>query len=118
MFGVELGVQEVLEVGQAVLRRHLEQVLRVLAVPREIGGDVVGRDREGEDPALGIALGHHLDIGTIDQVHLGLEIAVGEGLLHARDHRHLFAQILGQTQSKVRLVKGVWQPQRDGTFRL
>jgi hypothetical protein len=53
MFGLR-SVDEVLEVRQAVARRHLEQRRRSRC-PSRNPGDVVGGDREGEDAALGIA---------------------------------------------------------------
>jgi hypothetical protein len=92
---LQLGVDEVLEVRQAVLGRHVEQQLRVLALPREILGDVVGGDGEGEHAALGIARGHHVDVGAVDEVHLGLQVAIGKRHLVARDHGHLLAQVVG-----------------------
>ena len=91
---LQLGVQEVLEVGQAVLRRHGEEPVRVLAFPGEVRRDVVGRDREGEHAALCVACGHHLDVGPVDQVHLGLQFTVRERHLPPADDRHLRAQVL------------------------
>ena len=93
--GLQLRVHKVLEIRQAVLGRHVEQQLRVLTLPREILGDVVRGDGEGEHAALGIARGHHVDVGAVDEVHLGLQIAVGEGHFFTCDHGHLLAQIFG-----------------------
>ncbi len=93
--GLQLGVDEVLEVRQAVLGRHFKQQLRVLALPRKVLGDVVGGDGEGEHAALGVARGHHVDVGAVDEVHLGLQLAVAERHLLARNHRHLLAQVVG-----------------------
>ena len=90
---VEVGIDEVLEIRQTVFRRHLEQQVGIFGLPREIGCHVVGGDREGEHPALGIALGHHLDVGAVDHVHLGLQLAIGERHILAADHRRLPAQI-------------------------
>ncbi len=86
-------IEEVLEVRQPVARGHLEQALGVLAVPGKIVGDVVGRDREGENPAEAVTGLHHFYIGTVDQLHLGLQLAVGEGHLLAADVGDLFAQV-------------------------
>ncbi|MNC81735.1 hypothetical protein D3C75_1349570 [compost metagenome] len=54
-------------------------------------GDVVSRNREGEHSPLGIARLHHFDIGSVEQVHLGLQLAIGKGHFFAADHRDLFA---------------------------
>ena len=94
MLGFHLGVDEVLEVGQAVARGHGKQPVRVFRLPGEIRRHVVGRDGKGEDPALGVAGGHHLDVGAVDHVHLSLQFAVGEWRLDATDDGHLLAQIL------------------------
>src|SRR5690606_18386054 len=67
MFG--LSSELMLEVGQAVARRHFEQAFGVRAVPVKVLCDVVGGNREGEHPALGIARHHHLDISPVDEVH-------------------------------------------------
>ena len=91
---LQFGIDEVLEIGKAVLGRHLEQALGVLAVPGKVGCDVVGGDRKGEHATFGVALRHHLDIGAIDHVHFRLQFAVGEIHLLAADHRHLATQIL------------------------
>ncbi len=90
---LQVGVQEVLEVRQPVPGRHLEQPLGVGVVPVEIGRDVVRRDGEGEGAALGIAGHHDLDVGAVDHVHLGLEVAVGE--------RHLLAAKVGDLLAQV-----------------
>ena len=45
---VEVGVDEVLEVGQTVFGGHLEETVSIGGVPVEVGGDVVGGDGEGE----------------------------------------------------------------------
>ena len=92
---LQFGVDEVLEVRQTVLGCHVEQPLCVLALPGEVLGDVVGGDGEGEHPALGVARGHHIDIGAVDEVHLGLQVAVRKGHLLPGDHGHLLAQVLG-----------------------
>ena len=92
---LEVGVDEVLEVRQAVLGGHLEQGVDVGAVPVEVLGDVVRGDREREHAALRVARGHHVDVRAVDHVHLGLEVAVGEVHLAARDHGHLGCEVLG-----------------------
>ena len=61
-----------------------------LALPGKLG-DVVGWYRKGEDAPLGIAGGHHFDVGAIDHVHLRLKIAVGEGHGLAADDGPLLA---------------------------
>ena len=75
---VQVGVDEVLEVGQAVLRGHVEEGIDVLALPVEVGRDVVGRDREREDTSVRIAARHDLDERAVDEVHFPLQLAVGE----------------------------------------
>ena len=90
---LEFRIDEVLEVRQAVPGRHLEQQLGIRAVPVEILGHVVGRDREREHAALGVARHHHLDVGAVDHVHLGLQLAVAERHFDTADQRHLLAQI-------------------------
>ena len=72
LVGLHIRIEEVLEVRQAVTRGHLEEAVGVFAVPREIVGDVVGGDRKGEYPAQPVASLHDLDIGAVDQLHLGL----------------------------------------------
>src|SRR5699024_8204604 len=77
--GLQIRVDEVLKVRQAVLGCHVKQQIGVGAVPVEVTRDVVGGNRKGEGPAHGIALHHDFDVGTVDQVHLGLQIAICEG---------------------------------------
>ena len=75
---VQVGVNEVLEVGQAVLRGHVEEGVDVFALPVEVGRDVVGRDREREDAPVRVAARHDLDERAVDEVHFPLQLAVGE----------------------------------------
>ncbi|MCY1226738.1 hypothetical protein D9M72_389840 [compost metagenome] len=91
---LQVGIDEVLEVGQPVARRHLEQRLGVGMVPVEVRRDVVGGDRESKGAPARIALHHHLDVGAVDHVHLRLQVAVGERHLHAGDIWHLAGQVL------------------------
>ena len=93
--GVELGVDEVLEVGQAVLGGHGEQELDVGVVPVEVPGDVVGGDGEGEDAPLGVASGHDLHEGAVDHAHLLGEIPVGEVAQLVADEGVLVGQVRG-----------------------
>ncbi len=90
---LQIRIDEILEVRQAITRRHLEQRLGIRARPVEVLGDVVGGDRKGEGAAARIAGHHHIDIGAVDEVHLGLQLAVAEGHVLPGDHRHLFAQV-------------------------
>ena len=75
---VQVGVDEVLEVGQAVLRGHVEEGVDVFALPVEVGRDVVGRDRERKDAPVRVAAHHDLDERAVDEVHFPLQVAVGE----------------------------------------
>jgi len=56
-------------------------------------GDVVGRNREGEHPPLGIPGLHHFDVGAVDQLHFRLQVAIGKWHFLTTDHRHLLAQV-------------------------
>jgi hypothetical protein len=69
--------------------------LGVGVVPVKVGRDVVGGDGEGEGAALGIAAHHHVDVGLVDEVHLGLQVAIGEGHFLSGDHGHLLAKVFG-----------------------
>ena len=62
-------------------------------MPVEILGNVIGRDREGEHAALGVARHHDLDISLVDHVHFDLQLAVGKRHFHAGDHGNLLAQV-------------------------
>ena len=75
---VQVRVDEVLEVGQAVLRGHVEEGVDVLTLPVEVGRDVVGRDREREDAPVRVAARHDLDERAVDEVHFPLQLTVGE----------------------------------------
>ena len=102
---LQLRVHKVLKIRQAVLGRHVKQQRGVGALPRKVLGDVVGGNGEGEHPALGIARGHHVDVGAVDHVHLGLQLAVAKRHFHPADHRHLLAQVLGARPVKRQVGK-------------
>ena len=91
--GLQLGIDEVLEIRQAVFGRHGKKAPGVFALPRKAGRDVVGGNGKGEHAPFRIARGHHVDVGAVDQVHLGLQVAVGERHFLAADHGHLLAQV-------------------------
>ena len=76
--GIQVGVDEVLEVGQPVARGHVEQGVGVGAVPVEVTGDVVGGDGEGEHASISIAFRHHVDERPVDQRHFFREVPVAE----------------------------------------
>ena len=90
---VEVGVDEVLEVRQAVARSHVEQAARVRVVPVEVGGDVVRGDGERERASRCVAAAHDLDERAVEQVHLRLQVAVGEVNRLVADERDLVAQL-------------------------
>ena len=92
---VQVRIDEVLEVGQTVFRGHFEKRLNVFALPIEVGSDVVGRDGEGEDAAIGVSPGHDLDEGTVDKVHFLLELTVGEINDLIANQRVLINQVIG-----------------------
>ncbi|MNI35390.1 hypothetical protein D3C73_894130 [compost metagenome] len=94
LVGLHVGVEEVLEVRQAVARSHFKQAVGVFAVPWEVMGDVVGRDREGEHSPFGVARLHHFDVGAVEQVHFHLQVAVGKRHFLAADHRDLLFEVL------------------------
>ena len=92
---VQIGIDEVLEVGQTVFRGHFEKGLNVFALPIEVGSDVVGRDGEGEDATIGVSPGHDLDEGAVNKVHFLLELTVGEINDLIANQRVLIDQIIG-----------------------
>ncbi len=112
--GFQLGVNEVLEVGQAIFGRHGKQALGIRAVPVKIPGDVVGGDRKGEGTATGIALAHDFDIGLVDHVHFGLQIPVAKRHFFATDLRNLLAQVVGAHPVKGQIGKGRLCPPARG----
>ena len=63
-------------------------------IPVEIGGDVVGRDREGKHSSERVARHHDVDIGAVDHVHFGLQFTIGERHFLAADVRNLFLQVI------------------------
>ena len=69
-------------------------------------GDVVRRDREGEDPSLGIALGHDLQKCQVEEIHLVLEFLVRLGLEFAADRDVLIREVLGHRDIERHIRKG------------
>ena len=61
----------------------------------KLGAEVVGRDGEGEDPALEVALDHDLEEGLVDPVDLLLVVAVAGVELDAADDGLLVLHVLG-----------------------
>ena len=95
LVGFELGVDEVLEIRQAVTGRHVEKGQGIRAAPIKVRRDVVGGNGESKYPSLGIAAGHHINVGLVDQIHFGLQLAIGKRHFLPADHRHLVAQVFG-----------------------
>ena len=91
--GVELRVNEVLEVREAVLCGHREQAFSVRGIPLKIARDVVGRDREGKHTAVGVAFGHDVDVRAVDEVHFLLQFAVGKVAYFPTDEGVLVREI-------------------------
>ena len=79
--GIEVAVDEVLEIGQTVFAGGREEQFGVFRIPVEILGDVVGRDREGENAPVAVAVGHDFEESLVDHVHFLLVIAVA-GAVH------------------------------------
>ncbi len=69
-------------------------------------GDVVSRDRKGEHPAQAVAGLHDLDVGAIDQLHLGLQVTVGERHFLAADVGNLLAQVFRADPVEGQVGKG------------
>ena len=76
VLGVEIGVDVVCKVRNAVLAGDLHEGVDHVAVPVELLGDVDGGDGESEHSALGIALEHDVAERLVEDVHLLLELFV------------------------------------------
>ena len=76
--GIQVGINEVLEVGKAVLRGHLEKRVNIFALPIKIGSHVVGRNRESEDTAVRVSPGHDLNESAVNEVHFLLELTISK----------------------------------------
>ena len=92
--GFQNRIDEVLEVRQTVFGSHFEQKFGIVIFPGEIRRHVISRNREGEYAAAPVACRHHLDEGPVDQIHLGLQIAIGKINLLSCDERNLRFQIV------------------------
>ena len=77
IFGVHVGIDEIREIGNAVLGRHLPKIIEILVLPVKVLGDVIGRDWESENPSLRVPFCHHLQEGLVEEIHLVLEFLVG-----------------------------------------
>ena len=75
--GIHVRPDVVLEIGNPVLGRGLEEEARVRGIPVEIRGQVVGRNREGEDAAFLVAFDHELQERPVDHVHFRLVLSIG-----------------------------------------
>ncbi len=91
----QIGVDEILEVGQPVFGRHIEEQVGIGAVPGEVTPDIVSRYGKREHAPFGVSLGHHFDIGAINHGHFPAQFAVAKRQLFTADHRHLLFQIIG-----------------------
>src|SRR5690554_6645237 len=73
---------------------HFKQSQGVVGFPVKVPGDVVGGNREGEHPALAVTRRHHLNVGLVDHVHLGLQLAVTEWHFLTGNNGYLFPQVV------------------------
>ena len=92
-FWLKIRVDEVLEIRQAVFGGHFEKRLAIGVIPVKVFGDVVGRNREGESTALIVAHAHHVDKCAVDQIHFGLQFAIGKISVLAADKRMLGSEV-------------------------
>ena len=104
--GVQVGVDEVLEVGQAVFGGHLEEGLHDGSFPVEVFADVVGGDGEGEDAAVSVTFCHDLDEGPVDEGHFLVEVAVGEVDGFAADEGDLRGKVGGALEVEGEVGEG------------
>ena len=61
----KIRIEKILEIGQTIFGRHGKKPFRIFRFPREIGSNVIGRNREREHPATPVTCRHHFDIGTV-----------------------------------------------------
>lgn len=104
--GVEVGVDEVLEVGQAVFGCHFKQRLHDGGFPVEVFADVVCGDGEGEDASVGVTFCHDLDEGLVDEGHFLVEVAVGEVDGFAADEGDLLGEVFGALEVEGEVGEG------------
>jgi len=98
VLGVQVRVHKVGKVGNAILGRHLPHRLQVGVVPVKVGGNVVGRNGEGEHPPVRIPFQHQLGEGAVQEVHLWLKVLVGLQAGHSPNDDVLVRQRLGHHQ--------------------
>ena len=74
-------VNEIGEIGDTILGRHLPDWLVTWIVPIKILGDIVGGDGEGKDTPFGVPFHHHLGKGPVDQIHFRLKMTLTEACI-------------------------------------
>ena len=58
-YGIQCGIDKILEIRRSIFCSHLEQKLGVLGIPVKVLGYVIGRDGEGENSAVHVPVTHH-----------------------------------------------------------
>ncbi|KAI6771563.1 hypothetical protein HG531_009188 [Fusarium graminearum] len=76
IFGIEITVDEVCKVWNAIFGSHFPDGLPARRVPVNPIRDVVGRDRKREDVAISVALHHNFGESLVEHIHLFLEVLV------------------------------------------
>ena len=115
---IQVGVDEVLEVGKPILGGHLEEGVDVLTLPIEVGGDVVGGDGEREDTSVGVSTGHDLDERAVDEVHLALQVPVGEVDDLVTDHGVLVGEVVRARPVEGEVGEGALAPPAGGNVEV
>ena len=102
--GIQVGINEVLEVGKAVLRGHLEKRVNIFTLPIKIGSHVVGRNRESEDTAICVSPRHDLNECAVNEVHFLLELAISKVHNFVANEGVLIGQIIraGPVKGEIR----------------
>jgi len=114
ILGTHIGVDEIGEIGHPVFGRHFPETVKVRIFPIEVPCDIVGRDRKGKDPTLGIAGGHDLEKRLVEQIHLILVFAVGFPLRNAADDHMLIRVVPGHGDIEGNVGKGSLKPYPGG----
>ena len=92
---IQIGIDEILKIGSAVLGCHFKKQFRVFAFPFEILCDIVRRNGVAEAPSRSVSFEHEQDKLLIDYIHLFLAIAVRELLFFAAYDRFFVFEVVG-----------------------